>query len=91
MVKTHVPDLACLGRPVSLSALIAQAVSRVLAWFRRIMAPSSPYRVGDAVVAEDPFHGRREGIVVSRRGPSMGVGTATGILHFDHRQLKRQE
>ena len=91
MEKTHVQDLASMGRPISLSTLIVQTASRLLAWLRRVTAPSSPYRVGDAVVAEDPFNGRREGIVVSRRGPSVGVGTATGILHFDHRQLRRQE
>ena len=91
MVKTHVQDLASMGRPVSLSALIVQTLSRVVALVRRTLAPRSPYRVGDAVVAEDPFNGRREGIVVSRRGPSVGVGTAAGIFYFDHRLLKRQD
>ncbi|WP_426226850.1 hypothetical protein [Pseudarthrobacter sp. DSP2-3-2b1] len=91
MVKTHIQDLASMGRPVSPAALIAKNLARIAARVRRITAPRSPYRVGDAVVAEDPFNGRREGIVVSRRGPSVGVGTAAGIFYFDHRQLKPQE
>ncbi|PTT64862.1 hypothetical protein DBR22_13410 [Arthrobacter sp. HMWF013] len=91
MVKTHVQDLASMGQPLSLSALIARAMARISGWVRRTLAPRSPYRVGDAVVAEDPFNGRREGIVVSRRGPSVGVGTAAGIYYVDHRLLKRQD
>lgn len=91
MVKTHVQDLAGMGRPVSPGELIAKYLARISASVRRTLAPRSPYRVGDPVVAEDPFSGRREGIVVSRRGPSVGVGTAAGIFYFDHRQLKRQD
>lgn len=87
MVKAHVQDLAGMGRPVRLSTLLAKAWVRV----RPLFSPRCPYRVGDAVVADDPFNGRREGILVSRRGSSVGVGTAAGIFIYDHRQVKRQD
>ena len=85
MLKADVQDLASMGRPVTLSILIVTAWDRVLT----ILGPKCPYRVGDAVVGEDPFNGRHEGIVMSRRGSSVELGTAKGALFYDHRQLKR--
>jgi hypothetical protein len=76
-----------MGQPVRLSTLAAKAWER----FAATLSPRSPYRDGDAVVAEDPFNGRREGIVVSRHGSAVAVGTAEGIFYYDHRQLKRQD
>jgi hypothetical protein len=58
---------------------------------RKIPGRSSPYRIGDAVVGDDPFNGRREGVVISRNGGSVGVDTAAGVFFYDHRQLKRQD
>lgn len=87
MVKTHVQDLAGMGRPVTLSTLLAKAWVRI----RPSFSPRCPYRVGDAVVADDPFNGRREGIILSRRGSSVGIGTAAGAFIYDHRQVKRQD
>jgi hypothetical protein len=85
MVKTHVPDLAGMGRPVSLSALVAGAWARA----RVALGPKCPYRLGDAVVGDDPFNGRHEGIVMSQRGSSVELGTAAGVFFYDHRHLKR--
>jgi hypothetical protein len=87
MVKAYVQDLAGMGRPVRLSTLIIRAWARVLMTF----SPRCPYRVGDAVVGDDPFNGRREGVVVSATGASLGVETASGVFYYDHRQLKRQD
>ena len=87
MVKAHVQDLASMGRPVKLSTLLARAWRRVLAAF----APRSPYRVGDAVVGDDPFNGRHEGIVMSHSGPSVEVGAAAGVFYYDHRHLRLQD
>lgn len=87
MVKAHVQDLASMGRPVRLSTLIVKAWARVLL----TLGPTCPYRVGDAVVAEDPFNGRHEGIVMSRRGPSVELGTAAGVFFYDHRHLRRPD
>jgi hypothetical protein len=85
MVKTHVPDLAGMGQPVSLSTLIAGVWDRTLA----ALGPKSPYRLGEAVVGDDPFNGRHEGIVMSQRGSTVELGTAAGVFFYDHRHLKR--
>jgi hypothetical protein len=85
MVKAHVQDLASMGRPVRLSALVAGVWAGVLATF----GPQCPYRRGDAVVGDDPFNGRHEGIVMSCRGPSVELGTAAGVFYYDHRHLRR--
>ncbi|WP_255769892.1 hypothetical protein [Pseudarthrobacter sulfonivorans] len=87
MVKAHVQDLASMGRPVRLSTLIAGAWRRALA----ATGPRSPYRVGDAVVGDDPFNGRQEGIVVSHRGPSVELSAAAGVFYYDHRHLRPQD
>jgi hypothetical protein len=84
MVKAHVQDLASMGRPVKLSTLIARPWNRALAAF----GPRSPYRVGDAVVGDDPFNGRHEGIVMSQCGPSVELVAATGVFYYDHRHLR---
>jgi len=85
MVKAHVPDLASMGRPVRLSTLVAGAWDRALV----NLGPKCPYRLGDAVVGDDPFNGRHEGIVMSRRGASVELGTAAGVFFYDHRHLRR--
>lgn len=87
MVKAHVQDLASMGQPVRLSTLIHLAWGRVLEAFH----PRCPYRVGDAVVGDDPFNGRHEGIVMSQRGPSVELGAAAGVFFYDHRHLRRQD
>ncbi|MDQ0680319.1 hypothetical protein QFZ30_003701 [Arthrobacter pascens] len=85
MVKAHVQDLASMGRPITLSNLILTAWDQV----RTTLGPKCPYRVGDAVVGDDPFNGRHEGVVMSSRGSSVELGTAAGVFFYDHRQLKR--
>ncbi|GAA1774663.1 hypothetical protein GCM10009712_23250 [Pseudarthrobacter sulfonivorans] len=87
MVKAHVQDRAGMGRPVKLSTLIARAWSRALA----ALGPKSPYREGDAVVGDDPFNGRQEGIVLSHRGPSVELAAAAGVFYYDHRHLRPQD
>ncbi|AUZ33406.1 hypothetical protein C3B78_02195 [Arthrobacter sp. PGP41] len=85
MVKAVIQDPSSLGRPVSLSKVLVQAWNRVT----RSFAPRSPYKIGDAVVADDPFKGRREGLVVFLQGTSVGVDTVHGVFFYDHRQLKK--
>ncbi|CCQ47733.1 putative uncharacterized protein [Pseudarthrobacter siccitolerans] len=87
MVKTFVPDPAGLGQPISLAMAAARAWDRVVAAFK----PRSPYRIGDAVVGDDPFNGRREGVVISQRKTAVGVHTAHGVFFYDHRQLRQQD
>ncbi|HEU4666443.1 MAG TPA: hypothetical protein VFS79_02185 [Arthrobacter sp.] len=85
MVKAVVRDPSSLGQPVSLSQAVRQAWNRVT----RSFTPRSPYKIGDAVVADDPFKGRREGLVVFMQGTSVGVDTVHGVFFYDHRQLKK--
>ena len=87
MVKAHVPDLASMGRPVRLSSLIISIRDRILVTF----GPKCPYRGGDAVVGDDPYNGRHEGIGMTRRGSSGELGTAAGVFFYDHRHLRRQD
>jgi hypothetical protein len=44
--------------------------------------------VGDTVIGDDPFSGRREGVVVWQDRRSVGVKTAYGIFFFDHRLVR---
>ncbi|MGX1162634.1 hypothetical protein FBY31_3304 [Arthrobacter sp. SLBN-100] len=85
MVKTFVPDQASMGQPISLATVAARAWNRARATF----TPASPYKIGDAVVGDDPFNGRCEGIVVVQQRNSVGVKTAHGVVFYDHRQLRQ--
>jgi hypothetical protein len=85
MAKAPVQYPSNMGQPVSLTTVAAQTWNRV----RQSFSPRSPYRIGDAVVADDPFKGRREGLVVFLQGTSVGVDTAHGVFFYDHRQLKQ--
>ena len=67
--------------------LMARAWNRV----RAVPGPASPYKIGDAVVGDDPFNGRHEGVVVSRTPGSVGIGAAEGVVYFDPRHIRRQE
>lgn len=84
MAKAVVRDPSALGRPVSLAKAAVQTWSRVTPF-----APRSPYKIGDAVLADDPFKGRREGVVVFLQGVSVGVDTVHGVFFYDHRQLNK--
>lgn len=85
MVKVPAQDLSEMGQPISLATAAARGWKRMAG----MLAPRSPYRIGDAVVGDDPFNGRREGVVVSRQGTTTGVDTVQGVFFYDHRQLKR--
>lgn len=87
MVRNELQDLSGLGQPVSLVAVVAGTWSRVRRGFRS----RSPYRAGDAVVGDDPFNGRREGVVISHRGTSVGIHTSGGVFFYDHRMVKPHE
>lgn len=65
-----------------LYAFLTQSVSRAR-WV------SVPYRLGDVVVGDDPFNGRRQGLVAVKNGNSVGVRTAERIFYYDYRQLTR--
>ncbi len=91
MVKAHVQDLASMGRPVRLSTLIVRAWTRAWDGILAMSGPRCPYRVGEAVVGDDPFNGRHEGIIMSQHGPFVEVGATAGVFYYDHRHLRPQE
>jgi hypothetical protein len=80
----YAQDLIRLGQPVSVGDALLRALGRLLAGF----SPRCPYRVGDTVIGDDPFSGRREGVVVWQDRRSVGVKTTYGVFFFDHRLVK---
>ncbi|NUT73365.1 hypothetical protein [Pseudarthrobacter sp. C4D7] len=87
MAKDYMHDLSGMGRPISLGAALAGALGRTLTVF----STRCPYRVGDTVIGDDPFSGRREGVVVWQDRRSVGVKTAHGVFFYDHRLVKPLE
>ncbi|BCW17852.1 hypothetical protein NtRootA9_05600 [Arthrobacter sp. NtRootA9] len=85
MASNDVQDLSGMGRPISLATAVARGWERAVG----ALSPRSPYRIGDAVLGDDPFNGRHEGTVVSQEGATVGVKTARGLFFYDHRQLRR--
>jgi len=85
MVKPFVQDLSSMGQPVRLASIAVKAWNRA----RKVLTPRPPFKVGDAVLGDDPFNGRHEGVVVLQQGDSVGVRTAHGVVFYDHRQLKQ--
>ena len=65
-----------------LYAFLTQSLSRA-------RTVSVPYRLGDVVVGDDPFNGRRQGLVAVKNGNSVGLQTADRIFYYDYRQLTR--
>jgi hypothetical protein len=61
----------------------------------RIYEARVPFRIGQLVVGDDPFNGRREGTVEVIRAPFVGLrvpGTPAGALfYFDHRNVRQPE
>jgi hypothetical protein len=57
----------------------------------RARTAAIPYKIGDPVVGDDPFNGRREGIVEVRNGNSVGLRSSGRVYFYDYRQLRRPE
>jgi hypothetical protein len=84
MAKGYVQDLSGMGRPVSLRDALATVWRRATG----AVSPRCPYRVGDTVIGDDPFSGRREGVVVWQDRRSVGLKTTYGVFFYDHRVVK---
>lgn len=67
-----------------LSALVTGTIARA-----RMVAV--PYHLGEVMVGEDPFNGRREGVVAVKNGSSVGLESAGRLFFYDYRQLRRPE
>ncbi|WP_285320472.1 hypothetical protein [Pseudarthrobacter sp. lyk4-40-TYG-27] len=84
MAKGYVRDLSGMGRPVSLRDALVTVWRRA----KGAVSPRCPYRVGDTVIGDDPFSGRREGVVVWHDRRSVGLKTTHGVFFYDHRVVK---
>lgn len=58
---------------------------------QRARTAAVPYRVGDVLVGDDPFNGRREGTVVVKNGRSIGIRSSDSLYYYDYRQLRRPD
>jgi hypothetical protein len=58
----------------------------------RARASRVPFRVGQVLVGDDPFNGRRLGTVAVIEAPYVGIRVAGGapeeIVFYDYRQLR---
>ena len=67
-----------------LSGFLAQTLQRA-------RTAAVPYRIGDVLLGDDPFNGRREGTVVVKNGRSIGIRSSDRVYFYDHRQLRRPD
>ena len=58
---------------------------------QRARTAAVPYRIGDVLVGDDPFNGRREGTVVAKNGRSIGIRSSDRVYFYDYRQLRRPD
>lgn len=74
------------------AARVARALRQAA---HRVYEGRVPFRIGQLVVGDDPFNGRREGTVEVIRAPFVGLrvpGTPAGTLfYFDHRNVRQPE
>lgn len=53
----------------------------------------NPFRIGDYVVADEPFNGRTEGVVMAVSGRCLGLLPAGGpedhYIYYDYRTVTR--
>ncbi|WP_104045143.1 hypothetical protein [Arthrobacter sp. ZGTC412] len=76
--------LASSTRSRRLSAFVHHTMTRA-----RTLAV--PYRLGEVVIGDDPFNGRREGSVAVKFGTFVGLQTGDQIFFYDYRQLRRPD
>ena len=50
-----------------------------------------PYKLGEVLIGDDPFNGRREGTVTVKKGTFVGLQTEGQIFFYDYRQLRRPD
>jgi hypothetical protein len=84
MGEIHAGEPASSTRTRRLPAFVHQTLARA-----RTVAV--PYKLGVVVIGDDPFNGRREGIVAVKNGTFVGLQTADQIFFYDYRQLRRPD
>ena len=71
-------------RPRRLSAFVHETIARA-----RMVGV--PYRLGEVMIGDDPFNGRREGPVAVKNGIFVGLQSADRIFFYDYRQVRRPD
>ncbi|MDV8147520.1 hypothetical protein [Arthrobacter sp. B10-11] len=73
---------------------------RLISWLNdaaeKVRTAAVPFRIGDVVLGDDPFNGRRLGVVTVIRGTSLGLRTAAdahpdlepAVVYYDYRQVR---
>lgn len=73
---------------------------RLICWLNnaaeKVRAAAVPFKIGDVVLGDDPFNGRRLGVVEVIRGSSLGLRTAAdahpdlepAVVYYDYRQVR---
>ncbi|MBT2588403.1 hypothetical protein [Arthrobacter sp. ISL-95] len=84
MGEIHVGAPASGTRVGRLSALVRRTMARA-------RTAAVPYRIGEVVIGEDPFNGRREGLVAVKKGTFVGLQTGGQMCFYDYRQLRRPD
>jgi hypothetical protein len=84
MGEIHAGPPASSTKAGRLSAFVHQTLARA-----RTVAV--PYKLGEVVVGDDPFNGRREGLIAVKNGTFVGLQTADQIFFYDYRQLRRPD
>lgn len=57
----------------------------------RVRTAAVPFKLGEVLIGDDPFNGRREGTVVQKKGTFVGLQTEEQIFFYDYRQLRRPD
>ncbi|WP_043438280.1 hypothetical protein [Arthrobacter sp. UNC362MFTsu5.1] len=80
-----------------------RARRRLISWLKaaaqKIRTATVPFKIGDVVLADDPFNGRRLGVVTVIHGSSLGLRTAADahpdlvpeVIYYDYRQVRTPE
>ncbi|MBT2550542.1 hypothetical protein [Arthrobacter sp. ISL-65] len=64
---------ASATRTRRLSMFVHQALARA-------RAAAVPYKLGEVVAGDDPFNGRREGLVAVKKGTFIGLQTTDNVF-----------
>jgi hypothetical protein len=85
--------------PVPRPALLRRG-RRLISWLsgaaEKVRTATVPFKIGDVVLGDDPFNGRRLGVVAVIRGSSLGLRTAADahpelvpeFVYYDYRQVR---
>jgi hypothetical protein len=84
MGEVHAGAPASSTRVGRISAFVHHTITRA-------GTATVPYRLGEIVIGDDPFNGRKEGVVAVRTGSFVGLQAGGQTYFYDYRQLRRPD